>query len=430
MLANTWPCPVEHQYILTQCIKFVVVRLTRKAGIVWTNPFNITRCTMQFYRHIVKLAFHDTPEFLVTKWDDSRRFTAALLFVAGVAGPLLWGVDVLTDNDGSRHTLLLRLFYASFALFGLVLTRMRNPSSAAMATITSLLFAEVIFIAIMNRLDVRLTYGVGEFCYFMLLGIILLPGFSLRWNITYSVLAVVLPHILGIVGFAQDFRHMEYATIVWPSCAIAVLAQTVLAYNYAQRSVAELERDRDANTDPMTGLTNRRNFMPLLRQEILRARRFGHVLTLLVFDIDRLQEINEEYGTQTGDLLLCKFADVCIKELRSIDLVARLDGEEFAAILPETNLLGAQGVAERIRRHVAGLKIRSLDGRHFQFTVSIGVVALRPEHTTEDTMVVEADNLVKDAKLAGRNQVRSSAPVQPPATDLNLILNPKMESQA
>lgn len=127
-------------------------------------------------------------------------------------------------------------------------------------------------------------------------------------------------------------------------------------------------------TDPLTGLQNRRQFDHRLHQEVLRAERYALNVSLCVLDVDNLAAYNEACGQMLGNLALSDIAAILIKGTREVDFVARIGGDEFAAILPETNRLGALRVAERLRAEVASYPFPvAEDGESGSLTVSVGI---------------------------------------------------------
>ena len=170
-----------------------------------------------------------------------------------------------------------------------------------------------------------------------------------------------------------------------------------------ERRNAELEAM--AATDALTGLANRRRFAERAEEEIRRARRYGATLSLVVGDIDHFKAINDGWGHDAGDEALCQVATLWRRELREPDLLARLGGEEFVALLPETDPAGAQVVAERIRAAIAGTALTLNGPTALAVTISLGVAGLRAGETLTDLMR-RADQAMYQAKHAGRNAVR------------------------
>ncbi len=160
-----------------------------------------------------------------------------------------------------------------------------------------------------------------------------------------------------------------------------------------------------AQTDMLTGLASRRHFMSLAEQELLRSRRYGRLLSLLMLDIDHFKNINDTYGHQTGDLVLKRLGAVLLDALRKIDFAGRIGGEEFVIILPETNAKDALVVAERIRKIVEETAIPLEYGLPLHIALSIGVTTLMDNSSNIDTLLGQADKALYEAKHTGRNRV-------------------------
>ncbi len=167
-----------------------------------------------------------------------------------------------------------------------------------------------------------------------------------------------------------------------------------------------------ANTDPLTGLFNRRVFLERLEEETERLNRSEkHCATLLMLDLDFFKQVNDNYGHATGDKVLCSFAKILTTRLRSIDLAARLGGEEFAILLPSTTTKGALIIAERLRLNVAN---NSVEHRNYKvkFTVSIGIAELSKKDNDYEDVLHRADAALYTAKDKGRNQSCLFSPIQ------------------
>jgi diguanylate cyclase (GGDEF)-like protein len=153
--------------------------------------------------------------------------------------------------------------------------------------------------------------------------------------------------------------------------------------------------------DPLTGVYNRRYFDLFLNAEADRSRRFDHPLVVMILDIDHFKEYNDSFGHQAGDRAL-QFVAQCIQqERRGADVVARIGGEEFAIILPETDVEGALRVAEKIRRAIAA----SLPELQRPLTLSIGISLLNGQEIETESIIQQADLALYEAKGRGRNQV-------------------------
>lgn len=167
--------------------------------------------------------------------------------------------------------------------------------------------------------------------------------------------------------------------------------------------------EQDVVHDSLTSAFNRRFMENKLAEEIERAVRYRIDLSVIMMDLDHFKRVNDKYGHQTGDLVLRSTAMLMMKTLRTNDVLVRYGGEEFVIIAPETSLLAAKTLSERIRRNIAKTKIGLADGEQLSVTVSLGVATL--EHgDTPETLVAKADQAVYVAKQSGRNRTCMTSP--------------------
>ena len=163
-----------------------------------------------------------------------------------------------------------------------------------------------------------------------------------------------------------------------------------------------------AITDGLTQVANRRHFDERIHEEIDRSQRYGRPLVLLLLDIDHFKKVNDSYGHPAGDAVLRRVADICRASIRTLDLVARFGGEEFAILLPETDIPGALQLAERIREEIAASPV--VYGPHtIQVTASLGVAATENGDRDSEQLLKAADEMLYAAKQGGRNQVACAA---------------------
>lgn len=227
-------------------------------------------------------------------------------------------------------------------------------------------------------------------------------GVVCRWLLPTAILA---PPTLGwLLGHAAMFaiypaglRWALYSAVaslgsVW---LVMLLASRITAMDAERTAATELSRH-----DALTGLANRRAFDAFLLENFNLARRHRHALSLLLLDIDRFKSYNDAYGHPAGDELLRTLAGLLLSVGRETDLPARIGGEEFALVLPETDLAGAEALAERVRAAVE----RSTSFRR-PVTVSVGIAALGEETTGVAMLVHDCDAALYQAKGAGRNRV-------------------------
>ena len=165
-----------------------------------------------------------------------------------------------------------------------------------------------------------------------------------------------------------------------------------------------LELEQEVRRDSLTGVSNRRHFVATCQTELQRAARYRHPLALLMVDIDHFKKINDTYGHLAGDQVLRMVAQACAEAVRANDCLARLGGEEFAVLMPETMLDEAQAAAERLRLAVAQLRC-PLQDKVVKPTVSIGVAAADERGETLSSLMRRGDHAMYEAKARGRNQV-------------------------
>jgi len=159
-----------------------------------------------------------------------------------------------------------------------------------------------------------------------------------------------------------------------------------------------------AATDGLTGLANRRSFDDELALEWRRAERVGDSLARVLIDLDNFKSINDGSGHQAGDAVLRRVAAILDSGARQVDLAARYGGEEFAVLAPETDLLGATKLAERLRADLEAARIALPDGGELALTASVGV-AVKGELERPEQLVAAADEALYEAKRAGKNRV-------------------------
>jgi diguanylate cyclase (GGDEF)-like protein len=167
----------------------------------------------------------------------------------------------------------------------------------------------------------------------------------------------------------------------------------------------ELDRMREtAARDPLTQLRNRRAFDEVFTSETVRFARYGRPLSILVIDLDHFKSINDQFGHEAGDDVLCRTARIIEASIRDIDTAARFGGEEFVVLLPETDIRSAIDVAERIRSTVAESDI-DFRGRRIPVRASIGVSACPDRVPIPADLIGSADTALYQAKTEGRNRV-------------------------
>ena len=210
--------------------------------------------------------------------------------------------------------------------------------------------------------------------------------------------------------------HNRQGTLYFETISVApvmssegrLLRMVAIKHDVSDAKKLQADLIRLANTDELTGLYNRRQFMQRCTEEIARGQRWERPLSLAMLDLDHFKLLNDRYGHAFGDDVLRSFASCCQNSVRIEDVCGRLGGEEFAILLPDTDRYTATQIMERVRQAVAELKLDNPQGGEpVQFTVSIGISELYPGDATATPMMARADASLYLAKQEGRNQVRA-----------------------
>ena len=165
-----------------------------------------------------------------------------------------------------------------------------------------------------------------------------------------------------------------------------------------------------ATKDGLTKLYIYRHFYTLLETELKRSARYNHEMTLLMMDIDNFKPINDTYGHPVGDQVLREIANCISQTVRKIDIASRYGGEEFTVILPETNAKDARIIAERLRKNISDIRVRTKEGVEISPTISIGMSEYPSSAMDEQTLIELADVALYNAKNNGKNCICEYSP--------------------
>lgn len=226
--------------------------------------------------------------------------------------------------------------------------------------------------------------------------------------VVYSWHSVGLVLVLGAVSWASwrcglnQVALWSHLIVLTMSLGCASLLARVFEYSARRQFELEGQLSREARSDSLTGLLNRRALGEVLAEESERARRYARPLSILLLDLDHFKKVNDQLGHDFGDEVLYQMAKIFVKSLRTSDRVGRWGGEEFLVLLPETSPEEALALAERLRQTVAET-VCSNRGRQVQVTISIGVGSLAAGETWESTYA-RVDAALYDAKRTGRNR--------------------------
>nr|WP_246852332.1 diguanylate cyclase [Patulibacter sp. SYSU D01012] len=218
-------------------------------------------------------------------------------------------------------------------------------------------------------------------------------------------------HARGLHGTVVVARHDEPFTAEDAEVVGYLAAQAAVSLENVGRHE---QAEREAHTDALTGIANRRRFDDLLGRTMDLAHNHDVPVSLLMVDLDHFKQVNDLHGHASGDLVLQATAEALRDGTRGGDVPARFGGEEFAVLLPATAPDVAHDIAERLRAAIAGLSVTTAEGQELHVTASIGAATLRGDGLDAAGLVAAADGALYRAKRTGRNRTVSAdvAPAQ------------------
>ena len=245
----------------------------------------------------------------------------------------------------------------------------------------------------------------------------LLCGMVSRIGVLHATLLLALVSSLGSLMLTwlslRLLGHASMGNAFWLSLLVP-LPLTLVAGGACFFLVVSLDRawntvNELAMQDSLTGLSNRRHFMPAAQRELELASRHQQALALLVLDVDHFKHINDAFGHLAGDEVLREISARCQGALRATDLLARWGGEEFIMLLPNTPLAQARQLAERVREIIVATPHVMPNGQPMRVTASLGAAgATSCQSLTLDELIRRADEALYRAKSDGRDRVFTS----------------------
>lgn len=257
----------------------------------------------------------------------------------------------------------------------------------------------VYLIALLSRLHQGLTLGMPCLTVFLTLNCFLLVRSRNAFQLVSVLFAVAGASMLGGLNWLVLASHL---IILSMSLASGALLARVFEIRSLRGFDLELALARQATTDSLTELLNRRGLDAHLLAECERSRRYHRPLSILLADIDHFKKVNDLWGHEVGDSVLAQVGQTCLKALRASDILGRWGGEEFLAILPETTPEEALLLGERLRRKVEQTPCMAA-GREISVTISIGLGGYDSEQPWEVSYAA-VDAALYRAKAAGRNR--------------------------
>lgn len=215
----------------------------------------------------------------------------------------------------------------------------------------------------------------------------------------------------SIVGMRADGAEVHLgATILRTSGPNGPVFIAVMR-DLTERLNHQGELERLANTDPLSGIYNRRAFTSLAKEELLRSRQAGMPASIMLFDLDHFKSVNDNHGHDVGDTVICEFTNLMKPVLHGGDIAARWGGEEFIALMPNTSLDRATAIAEMVRQRFEILGFVVENGHSLRLTASAGVVCCDDSRDDLESMIKHADRALYAAKSGGRNCVAHAPPL-------------------
>ena len=313
-------------------------------------------------------------------WDyyaDAQHWTRALV-VRVVASAIVAATGFLQNLPGRARWIL-------------PLTKVRLVIAATSAMIAA------------SLLDRGYGFGVTGLAVIVLTGPYITVDTRDLLRVNLLALAVTFAAMFALP--LEPFDRIGTVAFTLLATIVSMLLGRVLEASNRRAFALELEQHKDARTDALTGLSNRRAIQERGRTDLKLALRSGTPVSVVLCDLDHFKNINDQHGHEAGDAALVKTAQVLRSALRESDALGRWGGEEFIAVLPSTNAAGAAEVAERMRTAIA---LTRFDGVDDGATISIGVTTsqmLEDSALEWDLLIKEADQRLYRAKHEGRNRV-------------------------
>lgn len=341
----------------------------------------------------------------------------------GVANLAMLSVDSLFLNGQTEllvYMILIRALYTAFTLTSLLVLQRPNVNFARIESVTFVwvLFTSIYFILfnfirprthLTTSIDVLLVFGIYVLAPLRMSRLVALTvGFSIGSVAVAFLIKSDVPFIdhvimlcihvfVQLIGLASALQIQSYRRTAF------------LAYRQ-EKEARELALDM-LRVDSMTQCLTRQYFLETAEQEFGRAKRYAHPLSVLMMDIDHFKSVNDRYGHRAGDEALKKFSELVLSQKRQSDLLGRLGGEEFAMLLPETDIVEAELVARRIQECWAETQVQ-VSALIVNSTVSIGGTTISPADQLFEDVLIRADETMYKAKQNGRNRVEM-APIDP-----------------
>ena len=276
------------------------------------------------------------------------------------------------------------------------------PDTGAMGLAIMMMMLLSVYVFVPNRLG--LTNLVALIGFAMVIFNSIIAGAALSQLI---LVTIVLAWPVSI-GYAAAHRINTGNRKAFRALRLAENTNLELEEEMTRRKTLEVELQRQALTDPLTGLSNRRQYELLFRRELERHRRHGTRLAMGMIDLDHFKRINDEHGHEFGDQVLRTVAETLQEPLRSCDILGRFGGEKFILILPEASLQQGIEVAERMRKALRSAAVIK-DGKTIHITATFAITEVCDKDENISDLIRRADEALYQGKRDGRDRVMEAA---------------------
>lgn len=332
--------------------------------------------------------------------EPSRRIQIRIIsFLTGVLYLLYYQVDrVVADDEALSIMFLFHLCLLPAIAFTIsIFSFWKNLyNQMIFLLIIAPMLAAIGNLLIVTSVENYVVYFPG--LYLIVFWALTISGLRLTHSLI-SVIFIVVVSTLFLYKIPNDIFVMHLFWMFSSLCFGFVSAYIFERLN-KQVFLNYKELEQLAVTDSLTGLFNRTKFNEVVKNEVLRSKRFGHTFGLAIFDIDHFKSVNDNYGHQVGDKVLVEIVNIVKNNLRTTDMFFRWGGEEFIVICLETNKDGFRILLENIRKTIEENVFEDIDSK----TVSIGFT-MHEKSDDEMSLVEKADEALYKAKNSGRNRI-------------------------
>ncbi|EKO3580178.1 GGDEF domain-containing protein [Vibrio metschnikovii] len=349
--------------------------------------------------------------YLDKKFIDHRTYTVTILLLLIPLGFVEVFFDYKNEVLFESGLFYMRLYQILLILPAIAILKSKSAKKSTFIICLTVFLLCFYTIKISEILGGESLHNISTLTIYPFLIFFIMLGFSVYMQVSFLVFSFLFFTYFKLNFSENNVVQNIYFQVYFLYSVAALLSMLIFSWGYYRRYCFELALEESSKTDSLTGVANRRHFDSSLKAEISRSVRSGSNCALILLDIDSFKNINDLHGHPVGDRTICSLADICVSLSRKVDLVARIGGEEFAIILPNTKIDEAKNLAERIRINVESIEVKDELEDPIKFTISLGVSVFSGNLHTEKTekylvkkLIQQADIALYDAKKNGRNR--------------------------